>query len=333
MHELILELVRDSREPYALARFPLDDGAMVALFSAGRPRWIAKTADRPAGVRRLRAEARGLGQIEPDANALGVPRLLGWNETPDGDFDAVACLVQSAVPGGHEHLAWNRRDGLAPLPATTLAAGDWIRRFQTRVAPPRALTLGELTDQICGLAAADRRSHPEYAPLLDGLLAVIDRLAARARCEPPAVAVHGDFWAGNILVERPRGRAPLLHVVDWSGFDAGTALDDILTWMAQLRLAGIPPAAPRLERWIRVFFTPGRAREYLRDWKVEAGYSEADARLAFYLHLIRRMSWELGLGLQSRSQFERGRARREWEQVLDWLVQYRYPDPFTPVPV
>ena len=327
MHELILDLVRDMPTPYRLARLPLDDGALVSLFSATeRPRWIAKTATNAAGIRRLRAEARALGWMETQAEALGVPRLLGWREEASGD---VACLVQSGVTG---RPAFGLRRGRRGLPFPTHLVGDWLQRFQCLVISPRQRSVADVRAEVCRQADADAEAHPGYAALLDGLLAGLQTLPLGTGALTPSVAVHGDFWAGNVLLAPAASRGLRLRVIDWSGFDDGTGLEDMLTWMAFLDARRSVPEAGRLQRWRRVFFVPGPARDFLRDWSQRVGYAAATARLAFYLFLLRRLSWELGLCLQARSPGEQARARQEWTAVVAWLAQNRYPDPFSATP-
>ena len=41
----------------------------------------------------------------------------------------------------------------------------------------------------------------------------------------PAVAVHGDFWAGNVLACGER-----LSVIDWTTFHYGAPLEDLITF-------------------------------------------------------------------------------------------------------
>jgi len=41
----------------------------------------------------------------------------------------------------------------------------------------------------------------------------------------PAVAVHGDFWGHNVLVDRGR-----ISVVDWEAFHYGAPLEDFFTF-------------------------------------------------------------------------------------------------------
>ncbi|HUX67643.1 MAG TPA: phosphotransferase [Terriglobales bacterium] len=342
MHELILEMVQMAPAPVALSRLPLDDGALVVGFAVGGdrrqraqapPLWVGKTGYGSRGCRRLRAEAQALGQLEGLAGTLPVPRLLGWRES-EVRGEAVACLVQSGMAGTPMEGAGPRGWGSRGLPAALLAAGDWLRRFQRladaqRLAGPRR-GLTELAAEACARAENEAEGHAELAPLLTALSPVVAHAAARAEPGAASVPMHGDFWAENILAVRPVRSLHDMSVIDWSGLGAGSALDDLLTFTANLSDGAA--RRERLGRWQELFFAPGRVRDYLRDWAAAAGYGDRTARLAFYLFLLRRLVWELGLGLQTRSAGERAQARAEWSEVLAWLAQRRYPDPFLPMP-
>lgn len=326
MHELILDLMQD-QPGSALARFPLDDGALLCLFRGGAcPRWVAKTASGDAGIHRLRAEAVALNHLDPWAAVLGVPRRLGWHDGA-ATGDGVACLVQTGVTGAPAAGACDWRHPWAKLPVETRRIATWLRQFQTTVPPPRNVTFAELEREARSQAESACRHHPTFAALLVPALTALPHLPEPQRT---GTAIHGDFWAGNVLLEsRYSTAAP--HVIDWSGFGAGTELEDLLTWIAHLGAGR--RSGSRLERWRALFFTPGTMRDFLLDWSRRCGYGENLARWAFYLFLLRRMGWELGLGLQARDAVERALAQREWPEIASWLAQHRYPDPFTPLPV
>lgn len=329
MHELILELVRDQPTPAALARFPLDDGALVCAFrDAERPRWVAKTAFGATGIRRLQAEAQALGYLEPWAERLGLPRLLGWDDGADA-ADGSACLAQTGLDGTPARGAAALSRPWAPLPEETREIAEWLLRFQTSVRPRTAVALGELDRAARAQMPRDCQAAPPYAALLLPLLAALPPLVEPNR---PAEAAHGDFWAGNVLFDAHARQLPQVRVIDWSGFGPATALDDLLTWTAHLGARRYARLG-RLGRWQALFFSPGTIREYLRAFAARRAYGEALARWAFYLFLIRRLRWELGLDLQTRNDTERAAAQAEWTEIVAWLQQRRYPDPFTPMPV
>ena len=344
MHELIMDFLQVSAAPVELSRLPLDDGALVVGFETGgrgrrqaqsAPLWVAKTAYGPRGCRRLRAEAQALGQLAALAGTLQVPRLLGWRESEVGG-EAAACLIQSGMPGSPVRCNWLKRRTWTGLPTALLAAGDWLQRFQRladrhRLAGPRR-GLTELAAEAGARAQAEAEDHTELAALLLALPPVVAEAAAQAEPQAASLPIHGDYWAGNILAVAPNPSFHGLSVIDWSGLGAGSALDDILTWVGNQGGGRVGRSAGRLARWQALYFSSAPVRGYLREWAAAAGYADRTARLAFYLFLQRRLSWELGLGLQTRGAGERARARAEWGEVLGWLARRRYPDPFLPMP-
>lgn len=329
MHKLVLEMTRHAPPGFTLSRLHLDQGALLACFNPGMaagaaPCWIAKIAANPEADQRLAAEADALRQLEPWAEELGVPRLLAWQTA---GAEGHACLIQSGRGGQHPRLTLRHGRPWAALPPPLMACGRWLGNFQRRVPPPRPGTLAQHVEESMSRCDRDVVRHAGPAPLLGGLRRLIPGLLSRAAGSAdalPVVALHGDFWAGNLLQRRPDGA---LSVVDWSGFGGGSALQDLLTC-----LSWIEPAR-RFEGWLAVFFHPGRAREWLRERARAAAYNDITARLAFYHFLLTRMGWELGLGLQHRSRTEIAAAERFWSEALSWLAQRRFPDPFTPLPV
>ncbi|MGH9417161.1 MAG: phosphotransferase [Terriglobales bacterium] len=335
MHELLLDLVRDARVPPLLARIPLDDGGLVAAFDPGArrddaPRWIAKLAYGPVGCQRLRAEARALARLEAVADFLRAPRLVGWREAGEGER-LNACLVQSGLSGRRLQCRWPGRQSWRPLPPELGWVSGWLERLQAAdlrvgIISPRP-SLGELMVEAAISAQQWMRGAPELAPLVRPLLGVVE--ASPSGLDQPAVAAHGDFWTGNCLVRAPGQIA----VIDWSGLQPGSALEDILTFTSRLVCGPEHARWEMVERWQRIWFVPGAGREFLRAWARAVGYSDCLARYSFYLFLLRRLGWELGFALQTRNRQERSDARAQWTCAVEWLALHRFPDPFTPFPL
>jgi len=288
----------------------LDAGLLAAappeLTSAGSgPRWIL-IADYPASRRRkllallfapggaeplavlrlrpeagegppLAREAEALAALRrrlPPALAASVPRPLGRAEPPGWE-----ALLLSALPGRPAYVELH--GALAPgrLAARHLdAAASWLGRFHaaTRTggaaAPPAEGTLPLGAGGLAWLRAA--------APLL-------------RRSPLPLSAVHGDFWARNLLLA-PGGAAA--GVVDWEACrpEASPAED----------LFGFPLAygldfpgrrrrpRPADDAFARTFIADTRlaraVRRYLAGYCAAAGLDPAPLATLFRLHLLTR---------------------------------------------
>lgn len=321
MHELLRERLQAAAVPPVLAQFPLDGGALIAAFAPSgdrRLRWLAKTAYGPAACRRLEAEARALSLLAPLAAELTLPSLLAFRHTGAGDA-ASACLVQSAVGGQRIHCRWNGSPQ-APFPRPMQLAQRWLERFQESACslPLSLPTLAKVGADTASCATQALQTDPKLTPLL----AWVPQFFATPGPSLRAVAIHGDFWPGNVLWD---ARSDSVGVIDWSGFGAGSALDDLLTWMTQMPAGRTQRPLSRVQSWPAVLFRPGRAQQNLLAWSQRAGYDAATARYALYLFLARRLLWELGFGLQSRGPAERDWTRREWSAVLTWLAERQFP--------
>ncbi|HZT74473.1 MAG TPA: phosphotransferase [Terriglobales bacterium] len=311
MHELVWRLWSRETGKKALAPLPADPGQVtLACFGAGGrdPVWIAKIARDAAGRQRLRQERAALAQLAPWRTQLLAPGELDWQET-----EADACLIESGL-GGRLRYWRTRRDGLrghgGELAESVVA---WIIKFQSLVAPPRAVSVRELAAEY----AAALRSSPGKWPPPDWADALED---ASAGSEPrPAAPIHGDLWFGNCL-----WREGLSGITDWCGFDAGSPLDDLLSFLIKC------PARPRERHSLfrAYFFEDCALMRQTRAWAARLAPPPA-WRLCFYLFLARRLRWEAGLANQPRSEQERADARAEWTPTLAWLRERRFPAPWS----
>jgi Ser/Thr protein kinase RdoA (MazF antagonist) len=120
--------------------------------------------------------------------------------------------LQSGVPGKP------LRNELSPsggklLSAQIDVAEDWLEKFQM-LAPP-AEDSGAAFRQV--LAGASVR--------LPTLLLSTANAALPLLSAVPAVAVHGDFWAKNVLTA-----SGCVSVVDWDAFHYGSPVEDLFTF-------------------------------------------------------------------------------------------------------
>jgi hypothetical protein len=199
------------------------------------------------------------------------------------------------------------------LPAELLTAAEWLHQFQRLVATPAETDLQE----IAFTWARDAEARP------DSWSELLWKQARSSRKPVPAVAAHGDFWPGNLLFERDR-----ISVLDWNNFHTGNPLDDLLTLLMTTLRKERGRYLDRMGCFLRTFFAPGPALDLLRTWAIRRQLHPLEARFCFYLFLARRLRWELGFGLQSRSSKTIAQSQAFWRPALAWLAAHHFPDPF-----
>lgn len=177
------------------------------------PTTAAKVAGGPRSAARVRREADRLAAL---ADRLGawegtVPRLLGLEE--HGGHPAVVTTGLPGVPVIVRAHRWRGLRDRRAVAADLLAAGRWLVSFwratrRGRGPLTRAATAGEaVLDMPDGVREAAAAVHVRLA-----------------RHGAPRTAVHGDFWPGNVLVER----GIVTGVVDWErAEDAGSPVRDL----------------------------------------------------------------------------------------------------------
>jgi Phosphotransferase enzyme family len=207
-------LLDASRDPNA--------GLTMFLFpgEADQPRLAVKlatnrvTADLIARESQLLADLQCRPMVRVDPT---LPRLVGVF-----DLDGMPAVATTVVPGtpirtayhGYRHVA--RRD---LVEADFAAASRWLASLHAdSMAETAPISL--LTD-VPEAITARWSNDPVASAVAQGLECVAARLAAG---RTPRTVVHGDFWAGNVLVT---GRV-VTGVVDWaSGQLSGEPLGDV----------------------------------------------------------------------------------------------------------
>ena len=182
------------------------------------------TTDVAAGA--VVAEARllaGLQRLGEAAILATVPKPLG---TLDSDGrPALAVEVLPGAPMATAYHRWRHTARARAVAADFAAAATWLARFQEataagtwRLTDAARLATG-LRDRFAGEAGLESGLDSAL-----GVLAAIDqRLSGQTVA---ACAVHGDYWFGNLLVERAGG--PVRGVVDWeAGELSGSPLRDL----------------------------------------------------------------------------------------------------------
>lgn len=171
----------------------------------------AAVIEREAAVL-LELERRPLSQVEPT-----LPRHAGTFQV-DGML-AVAASVVPGVPMRTEYHAFRHLARPAVVRADFAAAQDWLSALQadsrSQVAPI------SMIDGVAERVAARWPADPQATTLLAELGPLTARLASAA---VPRTVVHGDFWAGNLLMTGGQ----VTGVVDWaSGEMSGDPLRDV----------------------------------------------------------------------------------------------------------
>lgn len=182
MDRLLLDADVEATGP---VRQTVDGGFIIAVTQRDRPAFLrASAADHS---RSPRHNAAGLQVLHGNPQ---VPELLGTGES-NGFHWCVEARLQGGMP-----RRLNREHRVQA--AAFLAA---LPRADT--APTVALTDIDLLLSAC----------PDHRVALDGLR----RWLAAALDSLPSVLLHGDFWAGNLLVRGDR----LTGVVDWDAWRHG----------------------------------------------------------------------------------------------------------------
>ncbi|MER7005362.1 phosphotransferase [Dactylosporangium sp. NPDC000555] len=192
----------------------------VVLLDDYGPSFVVKVPTTMAAARVVRREGALLGRLA----GLGLGRLATTLPRPLGylghrGLPALACTALLGTPMAVGYHGWRHTARRRSVGADFRAAGDWLAELQRRTAgPPAPVTL--LADALDAI----RRRFPDHP----GLPAAHQRLAAAA-CRlaverTPRTVVHGDYWFGNLLVDRGR----VVGVVDWEcGRPAGEPLRDV----------------------------------------------------------------------------------------------------------
>ncbi len=227
------------------------------LFAGGaQPAGVLKVRplDDPAPLAAVRNHLESLRPALPPPLAATVPAPLAYHER--GGF---AGLLLAPLAGRSAYVAMStawRPSALAPRHLA--AAVEWLAAFQA------ATTAGEAGATIEPVASLRLRLNEMTA----GAAGWLDRLARLADLPPaPASAVHGDFWARNLILP-PGGGLP--GVVDWEAArKAGPCTEDLFHFALTYALHS--PAArwrrlPPRDAFRRGFLDDGGLGRALRDY-------------------------------------------------------------------
>jgi phosphotransferase family enzyme len=190
------------------------DGDRAPSVVAKLPRYGHTRAPLRSEAEMLEAVRRGLDGGVRDA----IPRSLGLHAV-----DGTDVLLQTGMPGRHLVAEVARR---RPRPASVGRQLDlvlaWCLDLQAASGRPETVDESLLAGKLEAPARACLAAlggDPEVGRLLDRTLAGARELRGT---ELPLVTCHGDYWAGNVLIERGQ----VCGVVDWER----AALDELPFW-------------------------------------------------------------------------------------------------------
>ena len=183
----------------------------ILLFPPGatRPAYVAKVPTTDAAARSVEREAGQLAEVSskvPGPVGTTIPKVVATAEHAGRPV-----LVMTAMPGQSmlaAYHSWRHTARQKTVCADFAAAGDWLRGLHGAAAASEYVSLAQLLDGVAG-AISRRFGHDPGADTDRASLAsMLGRLAGY---RTPQSVVHGDFWPGNLMVERGR----VLGVIDW----------------------------------------------------------------------------------------------------------------------
>ena len=200
-----------------------DRRAVLLVFpeSSGEPSLAVKVPGTPEATTRIAGERARLTQLgrTPLETVRGtVPRLVTL-PVPDADD-----LLATTALRGEPMFVTYYRDGRTQNPDAVRgdfrAAEQWLAALQAdATGEPAAL---RPADGIREAARAHLVDRPADRELVDACLLALDHRLAAHRC--PQRIVHGDFWAGNLLLHD----GAVSGVLDWERWEpAGSPIRDL----------------------------------------------------------------------------------------------------------
>ncbi|UWP85495.1 phosphotransferase family protein [Dactylosporangium fulvum] len=256
-------LLAGSRNPNAkITLILLDDYGPSFVIKVPTTRDAAQVVQNEGTLLRQLADL-GLGRL-----ATTLPRPIGY--LASGALPALASTALVGTQMAVRYHAWRHTARQRRVRADFTAAGDWLADLQRRTAgqPGPVTLLADCLDAI----EARFADHPDVAMLRARLATAAGRLAGE---HTPRTVVHGDYWFGNLLVDRGR----VVGVVDWECGDlAGEPLRDVARFAVSYALY--------LDRHVRPGArVPGHRGLYADRWG--AGIAHAVAGRGWFGALVR----------------------------------------------
>jgi aminoglycoside phosphotransferase len=291
MHELILSRLQNGAQ---LARLPSGTNQSISIMAGfgqeGIPQWIAKLSSSAEGRQTLAQESEALAYLGTCPSQLDIPKVLDYR-----DSGTEACLIQSGVGGSPIVITEESVSNLQPW---VRKAVEWLAMFQKGVKVP---SLGIQYTTAKAVAELKGYSGPETA------IRNLGDFLANKEVSLPMVAVHGDYWRSNLFFDHDK-----LSVIDWSGFGAGSPLEDHLALLFST-FAYQESASRAAEIAQLTIFGNNALTAELRSWTDKNGLNREQANLAVYLFLANRLIWK--------------RFSADWLKVISVLDSQGFPPP------
>jgi aminoglycoside phosphotransferase (APT) family kinase protein len=211
-----------------------DPNAKVSILlfppGAARPAYVAKVPTTDAAARSVEREAEQLAEVA--SRLLGpvsatIPKVVATVEHLGRPV-----LVMTAMPGQSmlaAYHSWRHTARAKTVAADFAAAGHWLAGLQSATGSEQ-VSLAQMLDGVADVIGHRFGGEPGADADLADLAALRGRLADH---RTPQSVVHGDFWPGNLLIERGR----VLGVIDWEAArPAGTPARDLARFVTSYSL-------------------------------------------------------------------------------------------------
>ena len=205
----------------------------ILLFPPGaaRPAYVAKVPTTDAAAFSVEREAGQLAEVGsrvPGPVSTTIPKVVATVEHLGRPV-----LIMTAMPGQSmlaAYHSWRHTARRTTVTADFAAAGDWLAGLHGAAAGSGHASLAQLLDGAADAISRRFGSRPDVDADLADLADLRGRLAEH---RTPQSVVHGDFWPGNLLIERGR----VLGVIDWeSARLAGTPARDLARFVTSYSL-------------------------------------------------------------------------------------------------
>jgi len=258
-------------------RSPAAKVTLVFFDERGELAAIAKVARSPVSEPALVQEHEALSylwSLDPSGGPA-LPSVLGQVPAPLllERVNGRLSLVVSPLAGRPMTAAYYTPGHVADqakVAADFAQAATWLRAFQTETATSLQPFDAERLDRWVGQLIGDYREQVGWSPTEEKLFTEVHTRAEALLGLPlPTAAIHGDYWMGNLLVDR----SGLRGVIDWErGRREGPCLLDIYKFPTSYGLyldrsypGGVVPGHPGRARWLTRW-------DHLGDWPHLAGF-------------------------------------------------------------